>query len=184
MPDHSSMNRNTDKLLLEQLRAGDLQAFEQLFRHYYKPLVAEAYFLLKDQTEAQDQVQLLFIEIWDRKLYRNIHVSVKSYLHTAIHNRCLNLLEKKKTKTNQFNAYARTLQDRISGNVMEMNETSRMVHSILNELPAQRLKAVSLVYLEDKKYQDAAAEMGITINSVKTHLRLSLKALREKIRHI
>jgi len=176
------MTKDADKLLLEQLRKGNIQAFEQLFRSYYKPLVAEAYFLLKEETEAQDQVQLLFIEMWDKKLYRNLNTSVKSYLHKAIHNKCLNLIEKKKTKANRFNAYARTLQDKINDNVLEINETSRKVNAILNELPAQRLKAVSLVYLEDKKYQDAAEEMGITINSVKTHLKLSLKALREKLR--
>jgi RNA polymerase sigma factor (sigma-70 family) len=177
-------NNHADHLLMERLKKGDLDAFEQLFKLYYKPLVAEAYYLLKDETEAQDQVQLLFVELWDKKLYRNLNADVRLYLHRAIKNKCLNLLKKNKTKENRLAAYARTVQDRINGDVAEVNETSRRVNAILGELPAQRLKAVSLVYMEDKKYQDAAEEMGITINSIKTHLKLAMKTLQQKLKDI
>ncbi|HEY9260800.1 sigma-70 family RNA polymerase sigma factor [Chitinophaga sp.] len=174
------MNNNDDKLLLHQLREGDIKAYEQLFKKYYKSLTVDAYYLLKDETEAEDQVQSLFIEIWDKQLYHNITYSVKSYLHTAIRNKCLSFIEKGKNEHKRFNAYVNTLEDEINENVVENKETENRLNLILNELPIQRLRAFSLVYLEDKKYKEAAEEMGITINSVKTHLKLALKILQKK----
>ena len=56
------------------------------------------------------------------------------------------------------------------------------MQTLLGELSTQRLEVFSLVYLEDKKYKEAAEEMGITVNSVKTHLRLALKTLQQKFR--
>lgn len=174
------MNNNDDKLLLHQLREGDIKAYEQLFKKYYKSLTVDAYYLLKDETEAEDQVQSLFIEIWDKQLYHNITYSVKSYLHTAIRNKCLSFIEKGKNEHKRFHAYVNTLADEINENVVENKETENRLNLILNELPIQRLRAFSLVYLEDKKYKEAAEEMGITINSVKTHLKLALKILQKK----
>ena len=52
---------------------------------------------------------------------------------------------------------------------------------IFNQLPVQRRKAFKLVYLEDKKYKEAAEEMGVSVNSIKTHLKLAVKALQQKL---
>lgn len=174
------MNNNEDMLLLDQLKKGDIKAYEQLFKKYYRSLNVDAYYLLKDETEAEDQVQSLFIEIWDKQLFLNITYSVKSYLHTAIRNKCLTFIEKDKNDHKRFHAYVNTLEDNINENTVEKKETENRLNAILNELPNQRLRAFSLVYLENKKYKEAAEEMGITINSVKTHLKLALKILQQK----
>jgi len=176
------MEKHADELLLAQFKKGDISVFEQVYKTYYKPLVTEAYLLLQNDQEAEDQVQALFIEIWDKKLYRNVHASLRCYLHRAIHNRCLNVLDKQKTRDKRFEQYSRTVEDRVSGNMAEMNERRRMLQTLLGELSTQRLEAFSLVYLEDKKYKEAAEEMGITVNSVKTHLRLALKTLQQKFK--
>lgn len=174
------MNNNDGMLLLQRLRQGDIKAYEQLFVENYKTLTVEAYYFLKDEMEAEDQVQSLFIEIWDKQLYRTINSSVKSYLHTAIRNKCLSALEKKKTQHKRYNAYIHTLDDKVNGNPVERMETEKKVNAVLSELPSQRLKAFSLVYLENKRYKEAAEEMGITVNSIKTHLRFALKILQQK----
>lgn len=176
------MEKCPDQLLLAQFRKGDVGVFEQVYKTCYKSLIAEAYLLLQDEQEAEDQVQGLFIEIWDKKLYRNVNIALRSYLHRSIHNRCLNVLDKQKTRDKRMLRYTRTLEDRVSGNMAELNERARMMQTLLGELSTQRLEAFSLVYLEDKKYKEAAEEMGITVNSVKTHLRLALKTLQQKFR--
>lgn len=174
------MNYNDDMLLLQQLKVDPKKAYEELFRKYYKALTIDAYFLLKDEMEAEDQVQLLFIEIWDKQLYLTIRTSIKSYLHRAIRNKCLSVLEKDKNNHKRYHDYVNTLDDKINDNVVERNETEKRLNAILNELPNQRLKAFSLVYLENKRYKEAAEEMGITVNSIKTHLRFAVKVLQQK----
>src|SRR5690242_9472009 len=99
------MKNNDDNFLLEQLKAGSVAAYEQLFKKYYKILNLHAYYMLKDEMEAEDQVQSLFIEIWDKQLFHQIRSSVKSYLHTAVKNKCLMALEKKKVNNKRLNRY-------------------------------------------------------------------------------
>lgn len=174
------MNHNDDMLLLQLLKTDPEIAYEELFRKYYKALILDAYFLLKDEMEAEDQVQLLFMEIWDKQLYLFIRTSIKAYLHRGIRNRCLSVLEKQKNNHKRLNDYVSALDDRINENVVERNETESRFNAVLNELPNQRLKAFNLVYLENKRYKEAADEMGITVNSIKTHLKFAVKVLQQK----
>jgi RNA polymerase sigma-70 factor (family 1) len=174
------MENNQDTELLARLRNADISAYEQIFRKYYKTLNLQAFYLLKDEMEAEDIVQVLFIEIWDRKLYQNINSSLKGYLQTAIHNKCLDVLEKKKNRQNRLESYMVLMKDKEDEYPPERTESFNNVQQVISELPMQRSQAFNLVYIEGKKYKEAATEMGITINSLKTHLKLAVKVLRQR----
>ncbi len=161
-----------------------LQSYEMVFKSHYKPLVLEAFFILKDEMEAEDLVQSFFAEAWERQLLQNINTSVKAYLHTSIRNRSLNLLEKRQNEKKKLDKYLYGKEEIVLDNQLERSESASMIKSILNELPKQRLEVVNLVYLEDKKYQEAADEMGISINSIKTHLKLAVKNLRARLNNL
>jgi RNA polymerase sigma factor (sigma-70 family) len=51
---------------------------------------------LKDSDQAEDVVQELFARLWQDREALSIKVSLKSYLFTAVRNRCLNALAVKK----------------------------------------------------------------------------------------
>lgn len=171
-----------EELLLQQIKNGDgQQAYEQVFKQYYKGIVLEAFYILKDEMEAEDLVQSFFLEFWEKQGLCNINTCLRSYLHTAVRNRCFNLLEKRKTQEKRLKGFLDTLDESSVNPDLEKKDFSKRLEDILAALPKQRLEVVNLVYLEDKKYQEAANVMGISINSVKTHLKLALKSLRSKL---
>lgn len=174
------MKNDADKLLLQQLKYGDIAAYENLFKKYYKLLNVEAYLLLEDRMEAEDQVQLLFIELWNRKLHINIQTSLKGYLRKSIRNRCLNVMAKWKVEERKLRGEFPAYNEWVEPDWMERRETESEFDALLATLPPQRLQAFYLVYVDKKRYKDAADEMGITINSIKTHLKLAVKDLRRK----
>ena len=51
----------------------------------------------------------------------------------------------------------------------------------LDRLPGQGRVVFSLVVLEDMKYKEVAERLGISVNTVKTHLSRTLKQLRESL---
>ena len=169
-----------DEIILAKLKEGDLKAYETLFKKYYKLLNMHAFYILEDEMESEDVVQLLFSEIWERKLYDNIHSSLKAYLQISVKNRCLKILEKRKTARKRIDNYKYTLNEADDVEVEEDRDYNDL-YGVLKELPQQRQQAFTLVYIEDKKYKEAANEMGITINSVKTHLKLAVKELRKRL---
>ena len=177
------MDEFDDNQLLILLRNDSLEAYEILFKRHYKTLCLQAAFLLSDECEAEDLVIELFIEIWDKKIYRNIEQSFKAYLYKSIRNKCINRARKNKLskqKQEGYRHYRQETKDK-EHSWLEQRELASNINNVLLELPAQRLKAFTLVYLEKKRYQDAADEMGLSVNSVKTHLKLALKVLRNKL---
>ncbi len=166
--------------LLRDFQAGDAEAIEKAFKFYYKPLRVQAYLILKSEEEAEDQVQQLFLDIWNRQLFRNIQESLKAYLFTAIRNRCFNCITKATHVNKAMEEYKEIVKITATE---EYNEPALQPYyiAVLKELPAQRFRAFQLVHLEDKKYNEAAREMGISVNSLKSHLKLAVKFLKMRL---
>lgn len=171
-----------DEIILSKIKLGDIKAYEVLFKRFYKLLTIHAFYILDDEMEAEDVVQLLFSEIWERKLYNNIHSSVKSYLQMAVKNRCLKILQKRNTSRKHLEQYTYANIEAEEEYQYEEYENYGDLRKFLEDLPKQRKQAFQLVHIHEKKYKDAAEEMGISINSVKTHLKLAVKELQKKIK--
>lgn len=173
------------EVLLQNFKAGCKTAFERVFKLYYKSLHLQAFLLLKDEDEAEDQVQQLFLDMWHNQMYRKVQQSIKAYLHAALRNRCLNHLNKTNIQSRLRSEYAgyehreQTCENSFEGEGEPTSRPSPL--TVLEELPMQRCKAFSLVHLEDKKYQEAAQEMGISVNSLKTHVKLAVRFLRMRL---
>jgi RNA polymerase sigma-70 factor (family 1) len=174
------MNQKVDTELLQRLKEGDINAFDGIFLKYYKLLCVNAYFFLKDEQESKDLVQFFFLEIWEKKLYMSLEGEIKGYLYRSVQNRCLNRLRKQESTQKKLNIFSNFF-----ANDTEEEPLPESFYSSLNEalmgLPTQRREAIQMVYLHNKKYQEAADVMGISINSLKTHLKIGLRNLRERI---
>jgi RNA polymerase sigma factor (sigma-70 family) len=169
-----------DTQIMELLIMGDKGALELLFKKYYKLLTISAFYILKDEMEAEDMVQAFFVDFWERKLFNNVNSSLKAYLTTAIRNRCLKEIEKEVTRQKKLADYRYTVSE-----IEEEQELTRQevnVGKMMADLSVQRYQAVTLVHYQNKKYKEAAYEMGISINSLKTHLKLAIKTMRDGIK--
>lgn len=170
-----------EKLLLLSLQQGEARAFEKLFHTYAPFLIHHARFLLKDEAEAQDQVQALFIDCWEKQLFHQVHSSLRYYLLRIIHNRCLIHLQKSKVQNRRYRQYLQTCQFELITDHLVEKEAAHKVRRLLSTLPAQRQEVFTLIHMEDKKYREAADKLDISTNSVKTHLRLAVKQLRQQL---
>lgn len=61
----------------------------------------------------------------------------------------------------------------------ELYERERQLMADLEKLPRQEVLAVKTVILESKKYKEAAEELQISVNTLKTHLSRALGKLRK-----
>ena len=172
-----------DTELLMQLKTGNPAAFDALYIKYYKLLCLSAYFFLRDEQQAKDIVQSLFINIWEKKLYLHFHEDIKGYLYLAVKNRCLNEVAKEKVKEEHHKAFAVLQEEKITEPAYDARyEYYNTFRNTLEDMSGQKRIAIHMVYTKGKSYQDAANEMGISINSFKTHLKSGLKILREAIK--
>lgn len=177
------MDSQSDSLLLLRLKRGDLQALEAVYKRHRAALLAKAVFMLRDNGLAADLVQTLFIEFWEKGLYQQIEDNLGGYLFRAVHNRCLNALKAQQLQHEREARHRARYVDHEDAPEIELDMEKGLVAQLLGQLPPQKREVVQLIVLEDRKYQEAADIMGISINTVKTHLRLALQQLRESVKN-
>lgn len=172
----------SDEDLMRELRAGNMLAFDALYKKYSGRLYKFGISLLKSEEETENLIQEVFIALW---LNRNViekETSLKSYIFSVTHNSAISML-RKKLKEARFVEYLRTVQivseppvDRL----VEYNELSKRLDEIIKNLP-QRQKEVFLLHkMEGLQYNKIAEQLNISINTVENHMSHALKTIREK----
>lgn len=159
----------------------DRNAFERLFRRYYRVLCDYGRSILGDRELAEDVVQEVFIYFWNNREVIHIQMSVKAYLYTAVRHGALNVLKKQliERKHNpQLTEFVEFLQT--SEYSDEEQEEINRIRRVMAELPKQCLKVFLMSAVDGKKYQDIADELDISINTVKTHISKAYRLIREK----
>lgn len=175
------MQYRDDIAILNALKQGDHSAYDELFRKYYKLLLANAYLVLHDEQSADDVVQSFFIDIWEKQLYLRMEGEIKGYLFRAVYNRALNYAKQRSGEQRRLMNYQQGQEEQ--GEEVDSKDIQEKLQHALKDFPGKRRQAFTLVYLEEKKYQEAANEMSLSINSLKTHLKIALKIVRKKLKN-
>lgn len=166
----------SDKELLKRLSRGDEQAFEALFRTWYGPLVVFANRFLHDQMEAENIVQVLFINIWERRKTIKVE-SWKSYLKVAVRNRCMNYLSRQKHHLSIDEQLP--LPDDDPGEELPDQELLDEINRAIDRMPPQRQRIFKMGRFGGLKYREIAAQLGISPKTVEVQMGQALKYLRE-----
>ncbi len=171
------MMKLTDESILRLLSQDKAQGIKSLFDLYYSPLVVYAEQFLKDRSQSEDLVQEFFVKLWNQDYLETAEVSnLRSYLYRSIRNSALNFLKK--------NDLLKDTLDLLHVQMPEHFPTSNDDNKIelllkeVDKLPDRTKLAIELVMIERKKYQEAADEMSISINTVKHLLKEGIKKLR------
>src|SRR6266566_5188617 len=84
-----------DGVLVGQALAGDQRAFEFLVSRYYHPLVRCIQGFLKDDEQANDVLQHVFLQLYLSLPVLLRNVSLRAWLFQVARNRCLDELRKR-----------------------------------------------------------------------------------------
>ena len=171
------MNKE-DELIIQTAYKNERKAFKMLFDRYYKPLSVVALMYTHNQNEAEDIVQQVLLKVWEEHQLQNIHTSLKSFLNTAVRNASINFLEKKKTREDYRQKLPKEEESLNALDFLLNEEEQSIFRKALNDLPPKSRQVFEMVYFQNQAYKKAAEMLGISVNTVKTHLKTCLKILR------
>lgn len=173
--------QHTEQSLLDKLKAGKQEAFTELYQKYHRAIYAYLLDFVKSPQLAEDLVHEVFMKIWEIREKLHITASFSSYLYRISHNKAIDALKRiaaddvlRKEMLNWLDPhllYADTAGDRVK-HYEEMYETA------IATLSPQRQKVFVLCREEGKTYDEAAAELGISRNTVKEHMVYANRFLR------
>lgn len=156
--------------------------FEKLFKEYYERLCAYANSIIKDSDAVDDIVHEVFIKVWEKRHEMSETQSVKSYLYTSVHNRCLNFIRDNKRFTEGSEYFDNAnLSDNADEELIHQTELEEKVHAAIKKLPEKCKEVFELCKLQELKYAEVSEKLGISIKTVESHMGKALKVLREEL---
>ena len=180
-----------EQKLVEQLRAGNEAAYEQLVRIHGGRLLAVAQRYLRNEDDARDAVQEAFLAAF-RSIDRfREGARVSTWLHRIVVNAALMKLRSRRRKPEE------SIDDLLPGFLpdghqenpavrwrempdaaLERGEIRRRVRDAIGQLPESYRIVLLLRDIEELDTEETAAALEMSTNAVKTRLHRARQALR------
>lgn len=172
-----------DEELMQEIKAGNMFAFDVLYKKYSKRLFKFGYSILKSQEETENLIQDVFLNLWENRHKVEKDSSIKSYVFTITYNSAISII-RKKARESEFVEYLKSLREINEEPVnveLEYNELTNKLDEIIKSLP-QRQKEVYLLHrVEGLKYSEIAERLHISVNTIENHMSRALKTIRKKL---
>jgi len=166
---------------MNQPKSIDPASFEELFRLHYTFLCATAYHMLEDEDAAKDVVQDFFLYCWDKREVIRITQNFKGYAIRAIRNACINYIKKAgKIIFDEPEVLEQAVKQPVEEDTELLADRDTALWAAIERLPAQRRQIFLLSNRDGFKYKDIADQLDISINTVKTQIKLAYQYLRKE----
>lgn len=167
-----------DGELLKLIEEGNYQAFDVLFEKHWQKAYSEAYKRLKNQDNAKDIVQEIFVHIWVNRQKLKIK-NLPAYLHISIRNKVINFVAKQKPIHpffDQFDNFAETNSPADAD--LLWKDFSNSYEALLSTLPPRRQIIFRLHYQEDLSTKEISKRLGVTKKTVQNQLGKAINTLK------
>jgi RNA polymerase sigma-70 factor (family 1) len=171
-----------DPVLLHSLKNGDQQAFERLFKQYARKLFTFSLSYLKDEEEAQEVVQEVFLKIWLNRITLKTDTSFQSYLFTIAFNSIRKSFNRK-AKNDQYKLDV--IDDLDEGqDVADYEQNYQLVSQKLEQFIDEMSEKRKDIFIQRKKQgkpvKQIAEDMGISVKTVENQITESMKYLKRR----
>ncbi len=181
---HSSY---TDKQLIQSLRNGDEDAFTEIYERYWDKLLVYTMRVIRQQPEAEDIVQELFVSIWRRRHDLNIDHALSTYLYSSTRYLTLRYMERNITRSDQLRRLTARLmeagqqQDPAIESEIFGRELREEIDRLVRELPEKMQEVFLLSRRDYLSYKDIGIRLSISEETVKKQIYNSLRILRRRL---
>jgi RNA polymerase sigma-70 factor (family 1) len=170
-----------EQSVIQRLQKGDSDAFLELYNHYHSALYHYVLRFVKSPAIAEDVLQDVFLKIWEIRDRIDPELSFKAYLYRICRNSVFKLLKKisvdEALRLQVMQHFTQSVADADLKILWQQYE--EILHAAINNLSPQRRKVFRLCREEGKSYEQVANELGISRNTVKEHMVLAMKQIRE-----
>ena len=159
-------------------------AFDAIYNKYCHKLLQFVFMYLKQEEDAEEIVQEVFIKIWQSRVKINAYASFESFLFTIAYNATMSLLRKRMSET-KSRKYLKSFQHISSAeqviDEIQFKELNQKVQSLLNRLTPRQKEIYLLSREEGLNHEEIAQKLKISESTVNNHLVTALKYLKSQI---
>jgi RNA polymerase sigma factor (sigma-70 family) len=177
-----------ERSLVEEILAGNTQAFERLIRRYEALVVHVVYRMIVSVQDREDICQDIFIKTYRSLAGFRFESRLSTWIAKVAYNTCINHLAKKRESlAGQCLPGIESLDD-LPGDaaapdrVTEQRDIARRLQAEIEKLPAAHRAILTLFHIDGMTYDEIRKVTGLPEGTVKSHLyraRMHLKARLE-----
>jgi RNA polymerase sigma-70 factor (ECF subfamily) len=179
----TSLRSLSDQQLVSLLKEGSAAAYTELFDRYQPLLYIYSCKIVKDEDEAADLVQEVFLYVWDKKDSIEFNSSVLAYLYSAVRYKFFNLLDKRKVRNDYASSFRKFMEEGAptTDDYLREKEMLRLIEYNVSLLPQKLKQIYELSRIANMTNTQIAEVLGISEKTVQNQLSLAIRQLKLKL---
>ncbi len=168
--------------------------FKEVYISYYARLKRFARQYVVREEDAENIVQDIFFELWEKQLDFSSFVNLNGYLFTVLKNRCIDFL-RRETLEQEVNKTIRDEQLRelkmklesleaLDSAFLNKPDIETLIQDAIDDLPEKCREIFLMNKLEGKKQKAIARELNISIHTVESQMAIAYKKLKEALKSL
>jgi RNA polymerase sigma-70 factor (ECF subfamily) len=146
-----------------------------------KKLLRFAVQFLKDEDEAKDVVQDVFLKLWQKKEELDRIENMEAFTMRMTRNRCLDILRANKVVPIDAETDRKMKQETIDVHAqIELSEAAGQVKMLIEQLPDVQRNVMHLRDIEQLEYEEIAERTGLQVNAIRVNLSRARKKVRDE----
>lgn len=174
-----------DRLLVETIRGGDAEAFEQLVRRKTPKVYALCYRIIGNAEDAKDIAQLVFIKLWENLGKYDSAYAFDTWLYRMVTNVAIDFIRNRQSRENAVNStlrLVRTSADAEQGLVVQRKEIENVFNEVSAVLSPKQKTIFVMREMEDLPSAEIAKILGCRESTVRNHLFNARKLMQAQLR--
>ncbi|MGZ6213997.1 MAG: RNA polymerase sigma factor, partial [Candidatus Limnocylindria bacterium] len=170
--------------LVERMRTGDPDAFEEFFTTYRRPVYITALAITRDPFLAEEVLQDCFVKAYGARHRLRTDRSPLPWLHRVATNLCYSRIARRRMIMEPITALIGNLVADLTSRpdqVVESREIIEVLQRAIDTLPPKQQTAVILYYLHGYSLAQAAEIADCNVGTMKSRVHYALKALRSRL---
>ena len=169
--------------LIEELTEGNQEAFRTVFKAAYPQVRAFSKGFTKNDTDADDIAQQVFIKLWTKRaILANVR-NFETYLYTITKNTVLNHMASQKAFMVDISDVRNLSTENTSPlEQIEASDLQLLIDMTVENMPPQRQAVYKLSRVEGLSNDQIAEKLGLQKKTVENHLNLALGEIRKVLK--
>ncbi len=190
----SNLNIDTshDLQLIKRIAAKDTTALSEFYDIHSRYLYTIIYFILRDKPEAEDLLQEVFLQIWEKiDSYDESLGNPLAWISRITRNKSIDRLRsksfKKRSGETDIERFFDISSDSPSSNPeknIAMNQEQGEVLNALKSLNQNQRDLIEFAYFRGYSQSELAEHFQIPLGTVKTRMRAAMMILRDKLKNL
>lgn len=163
--------------------------FDSAFKEHYHRIRYVAVHFLKEQEQAENVAQDVFMSLWEKRHEVDFGKSVLPWLVTLTRNKCLNIIKNLKVQQKYHDRSYNMIMDlrsdlakSSSESILLNKEAEMLLIEAMEKMSPSMKETFLLCRFKGKKYEEVAKIQKVSVKTIEYRIMCALRILRKEFR--